>query len=82
MLDTKEDIKRRQSLTTNAVNRIQAIFDNKKLTPETKITTFRTYIEPIFLYNSEIWIIKSSQAENTINVFQQRLLRTSVLNVK
>ena len=50
MFDTNEDIKRRKFLATNAANRIQATFDNKKLIPETKITSFRAYIEPIFLY--------------------------------
>ena len=36
MLDTNEDIKRRKVIAINAANRIKAIFDNKKLTPETK----------------------------------------------
>ena len=53
------------------------IFDNKKLTPEAK-KTFRD----IFLYNCEIWTITSSQAGNTINAFQQILLRIYVLNMK
>ena len=42
------------SPTTNAANRIQTIFDKKKVTPETKMTAFRIYIEPIFMYNCEI----------------------------
>ena len=46
------------------------------------MTAFRAYIEPIFLYNCEIWTITSSQAETTINPFQQCLLRTYVLNVE
>ena len=43
MLDTNEDIKRTKVLAINAANRIKATFDNKKLTPETKIST----LEPI-----------------------------------
>ena len=64
MLDTKEDIKRRKVLTINAANRVQAVFSNKKLIPETKMTVSWTYI---FLHNCEVWIITSSQAENTIH---------------
>ena len=43
---------------------------------------FRAYVEPIFLYNCEIWTITPSQAVKTINTFQWRLLRTYVLNSK
>ena len=43
---------------------------------------FKAYFEPIFLCNCEIWTITSSQAKNTTNVFQRRLLRTYALNVK
>ena len=82
MLDTNKDIKCEKVLTINAANRMQALFDNKKLTPRNKMTDFRAYFEPIFLCNCEIWTITSSQAENTINVFQRRLLRTYALNVK
>ena len=82
MLDTNEDIKRRKFLARNAANRIQAIFDNEKFTPETKMSAFRAYIESIFLHNCKIWTVTSSQAENIINAFQRMLLRTYVLNEK
>ena len=42
----------------------------------------RAYLEPIFLCNCEIWTITPSQAVETINAFQRRLLRTYVPNVK
>ena len=48
MLDTGED------LTITAANQLKIIFDNKKVTPETKMKAFRTYVEPIFFYNCEI----------------------------
>ena len=54
MLDTNEYIKRRKVLAINAANRIKDFFDKKKLTPEAKMTAFRAYIEPTFLYNCEI----------------------------
>ena len=69
MFDTKEDKKRRKVLAINAANIIQAIFVNKKITPETKMTSFRAYIEPISLYNCRIWTTTSSQAEKAINAF-------------
>ena len=45
------------------------------------MSSFRAYIELIILYNCKIWTI-TSQAENTINAFQRRLLNTYVLNMK
>ena len=51
MLDTGEEIKRRKILTIKAANQLKIIFDNKKITPETKMKAFRAYVEPIFLYN-------------------------------
>ena len=82
MLDTNKHTKWRKVLAINAAKRIQAISDNKTLTQETKITAFRTYIKPNFMYSCEIWKMKSNQAENIIHAFQERLLRTYVLNVK
>ena len=39
-----------------------------------------TYIEPIFLYNSETWTIIKSQ-ENTIDAFQRTLMRKFVMKI-
>ena len=57
MLNTIKDIKRRKVHATSAANRTQIVFVNKKLTPETKITAFRIYVESIFLCNCKIWAI-------------------------
>ena len=54
MRDTGKDIKRRKILRITAANQLKIIFDNNKLTPETKMKAFRTYVEPIFLYNCKI----------------------------
>ena len=54
MLDTGEDIKRREILAITAANQLKIIFDNKKLTPETKMKAFRAYAESIFIYNCKI----------------------------
>ena len=69
MLETGEDIKRRKILTITVANQLKFIFDNKKLTPETKMKAFRAYVEPIFLHNCKIWTITSSQVVKTINEF-------------
>ena len=75
MLDTGEDIKQRKILAITA-KPLKIFFSNKKLTPEIKMKAFRAYVEPIFLYNYEIWTITPSQAVKTINTFLRRLLRT------
>ena len=82
MLDKGEDIKWRKILTFTTANQLLIIFDNKKLTLETKMKAFRAYVEPIFFYNCKIWTITPPQAVKTINTFQRRLLKTYVLNVK
>ena len=74
-----EDKKRQKIIAITAANQLKINFDNKKLTPETKMKALRTYIESIFLYNCEIWTITSFQAVKTINTFQRRALRTYVL---
>ena len=79
MLDTKKDIKWRNAV--NAANIIQVIFNNTKLTPK-KNDSFQSLYQTYLPLKLEIWTITSSQAENTINAFQQRLIRTYVLNVK
>ena len=81
LLDTKEDIQRRKSLAITAANKLNDIFQNKRLTITTKITVFKTYIISIFLYNSETWTITSTEAEK-IDAFHRKLLRIYVLNVR
>ena len=54
MVATNEYIKRRKFPAINTANIKTAIFDNKKLTPEIKMTAFKVYIEPIFLYDCKI----------------------------
>ena len=73
-LDTTEDIKHRKTLAITAANNLQTLFFNKKLTLQTKVSALLAYIEPIFLYNCEIWSVTNSQAENIVDPFQRRLL--------
>ena len=70
MLDMGEGIKQRKIIAITTANQLKIIFDNEKLTPETKMKVFRAYVEPIFLCNCKIWTIKPSQAVKIINTFQ------------
>ena len=75
MLDTKEDIKRRKSLAlVVALNKLNDIWENQKITIKLKSKIFNSTIKPIFLYNSELWALSKSE-ENQIDSFQRRLLR-------
>ncbi len=47
---------------------------NETKTEEFKMWAFSAYIESVFLYNSEIWIL-TKNLENAINTFQHRQLR-------
>ena len=81
LLGTKEDIKRRKILTINAANNLCHFFENNKLTINLRLKLINTYIEPIFLYNSETWTLTKSM-EELINTFQQRIVRTYCFNIK
>ena len=50
---TQNDIKRRKVLAINAANKLKHLFLNKNVTIDVKTELFKTYITPIFLYNSE-----------------------------
>ena len=80
LLETDNDINRRKILATNAYNQLKYIVESKKTSREVKIRIFRSHIESIFLYNCELWTITKNH-ENTIDVFQRRLIR-KMLNIK
>ena len=48
MRDTGEDIKWRKILAIETSNQLKIIYDNKKLTPKTKIKAFRSYFRAYF----------------------------------
>ena len=58
------------------------IFENNKISISTKTSAFKTYIDSIFLYNSETWT-STKQLNAQIDSFQRRLIiRKFILNVK
>ena len=81
LLDTEKDVKRRKILAINAANNLRRFFENDKLTINLKLKLIDTYIEPIFLYNSETWTLTKSM-EKSINAFQRRIARRYCFNIK
>ena len=57
LLDTQNDIKRRKVLTINAANRLRHLFLDKDITINVKTKLFKSYIAPIFLYNSVLAVL-------------------------
>ena len=81
MLNTSEDIKRRKTLAIRSANNLTLIFNNKHLTIKTKIKAFTTYIQPVFLYNCEMWTLTKLENKKR-DTFQRRLIRKYILNTK
>ena len=73
-LDTASDIERRKTLTRSTYNKLDSIFNSKIVSNHTKIKVFNTYIQCVFLYNSELWTL-TKELEEKIDVFQRNILR-------
>ena len=80
LLGTEEDIKRRKITAHDSFKTLETILNSKRISEKNRLRIFKQYIESIFLYNSEIWILAKS-LENIIDSFQRRLLR-EVIHVK
>ena len=81
LLDTERDIERRKNLAINSAIRLKFLFFNKNITIKTKLQLLSTYVQPIFLYNAELWTLTKTLNEK-VDTFQRRLLRTYVHNIK
>ena len=77
LLNTKEDIQRRKGLYIDAFRTMENIMKSKKISEGVKIRTFKTYLESIFLYNSELWTLTKS-IEDKIDSFHRRQLRKTI----
>ena len=60
LLDTKNDMKRRKVLAINAANKLKNLFLKNDVTIYVKTTLFKSYVTPIFLYNSELWTLTNN----------------------
>ena len=79
-IGTVQDIKNRKCNVIPAIRANQKYFNSKIISKEMKIRIFNTYVEPIMLYNSEIWNMNKT-LNNSIDAYQRRLLRQA-LNIK
>ena len=70
---TGEDIKWRKILAIEASNQLKIIYDNKKLTPETKMKALRAYFKPIFLCNEDVY--RKTGATEWSNIIRKRILK-------
>ena len=73
-LDTQKDIERRKGLTINVMKDLKPLFKNHRLKLEMKIRIFQSYVNPIFLYNSELWTMNAKDIKS-IDAFHRRQLR-------
>ena len=55
LLDTQQDIKRRNSLANQSYISVKDIYRNKDISLDTKLRIYNALIESIFLYNCEVW---------------------------
>ena len=62
------------------IKKMRPFFRSKRLSTHHKVKVFRTYIEPVLLYNSETWTLTTT-LEKSLDAFHRRLLRIA-LNVK
>ena len=79
-LDTRCDIQARKTKVWQPIKKNSHFFKSKRLSAEHKVRIYRTYIEPILLYNSETWSLTQT-LEDSLDAFHRRLLRIA-LNYK
>ena len=77
LIDTTCDINRRRGLAVHAYNKLKKILKSRQVNPKLKVKVLNIYIKSIFLYNCEIWTI-TKELENSIDIFQRRLLRKTL----
>ena len=76
-LDTKCDISAKKSKVWDPIKKFRQYFTSKRLSIQHKIRLFRTFVEPILLYNSETWTLTAT-LEKSIDSFHRRLLRIAI----
>ena len=76
-LDSQQDIKTRKGIVMNNMKKLQKHFTSRYLSIKSKMKYFSTYIDPIFLYNSELWTANNT-TNNEIDSFHRRMLRKAI----
>ena len=57
------------------------LFLNKDVAISVKIKPLKSYITPIFFYNSELWTLTNNM-QRKVDSFLRQIIRTYVLNVQ
>ena len=81
MLGNSEDIKRRKQLSCAAFAKYKTILCTSQRPLKSRIRSFKCFVEPVFLYNCEIWSISYADSKK-INSFQRNFLRQIVRTSK
>ena len=79
-LDTKTDIQTRKARVWEPIKKFKHYFKSRRLSVGHKVRVYKTYVEPILLYNSETWTLTPT-LEKTVDSFHRRLLRV-IINVR
>ena len=77
LLDSSNDINRRKVLIIDTFKTYENILKSRKISEKVKIRIFETYLESVFMYNSEIWTLTKT-LEDKIDSFQRKQLRRTL----
>ena len=76
-LDTTYDIKARKAKVWDPIKKNSMFFRSKHLSVSHKIRLYKSFVEPILLYNSETWTL-TTKMEESLDAFHRRLLRIAL----
>ena len=72
-IDTKCDILARKAKVWEPIKKNSHIFKSKRISAQHKIRVYKTYVEPLLLYNSETWTLTKTQ-EQSLDAFHLIIL--------
>lgn len=78
-IDSQKDIRARRTAALISFDKVKSTIQSEKVRLTKRVALFRALVEPIFLYNSETWVLNETDMK-LIDAFQRRLLRR-LLNV-
>ena len=77
LLNSLDDINRRKVLVIDTFKTYENALKSRKISEKVKIRIFETYLESVFMYNSEIWAVTKT-LEDKIDSFQRKQLRRTL----
>ena len=76
-LDTKCDIIARKAKVWDPIKKNNMFFRSRHLSASHKIRLYKSFVEPLLLYNSETWTL-TKKMEEQLDSFHRRLLRIAL----